>query len=202
MYRRFSGAAALAFAAVLSFGPTAFADSNSGTSGDYLFTDDASHVGAVCKYKQDSNDPNTNWISKITASAPSLWWPDQNSSTNTEHGKVGWRFLVQYSTTGGWTRAAQSPIQKATAYEDSQHPYAASTKAHLTNQTVSFNGKASGDFGMWRVVVNTFWYATDGHVMGNVNHVVQYYNVKYSFGSGPVVVPSGNPDCNAEIKRL
>jgi hypothetical protein len=190
----FVGATALALAGVLSLGQIALADSTSGSVGDYLTTDSSTTPGATCKYTRDQSQPNLFWISSITAKAPAVWWPDRSTDSNTEHGKVGWRFNVAYDNGGGYHLETQSPVQKATAYEDSQSPYNMTngTKAPLTKMTVSFNGKARTSVARWRVKVTIYWYRKNGTVMGSATHVVQYYNEHANNQTSP----SGNPYCD------
>ena len=189
---RFAGAGALALVACLSVGQVALADGTTGSVGNYLFTDASGHVGATCKYTADQNQSNSYWITRITAKPPSVWWPDRNSNSNTEHGKVGWRFIVKYNNGGGFHVETRSSIQKATAYEDSQQPYGSSTKAPFTKMTVSFKGKARTSVAQWRVVVKVFWYRKNGTVQGTATHTVQYYNEHYAGQTGQ----SPNPYCD------
>lgn len=176
--RRLGSGLALAMLGVLTLGQTAFAY-ESGTFGHYRVTDSASTPGATCKYTPDSSNPSLYSIYKITVPAPSVWWPNRNSTSKTEHGKVGWQVQVLYDFGGpGYPTYAKSPIQKAIAYEDQITPYGATTKASLTKMTVSFNGKARTDAIGWLALVKIIWYRTDGSVLGYVTHVVQNYREK------------------------
>jgi hypothetical protein len=168
----------LGIVAALAFGPAVLADSTTGSVGNYLTTDTSVTPGATCQYPTFASGASKTWLSKVVAKPPSIWWPDRSSDSNTEHGKVGWRFLVQFNNGGpGWTTVVKSSVQKAIAYEDSQSPYNPSTKAPLTKMSVGVNAKATGQ-GVWRVVVKAFWYKKNGTKLGSATHVVQYYRQK------------------------
>jgi hypothetical protein len=172
------GAVVLAISAALSLGQIALADGVHGQTGDYLFTDDSAHAGAVCHQANSASHPETYWLTGITVKPPSAWWPDTDSSNNNQHGTVGWRFTVQND--GGnsnWHDVYQSSYQKKTAYEDSQSPYNTTngTKAAFTKRSVSLNGHNYSGSSYWRVKVRINWYRKDGSVLGWTNHTVYYY---------------------------
>lgn len=175
--RRLAAGLTLGIAAAFAFGPAVLADSTTGSVGNYLTTDSSGTAGAICKYPSFASGANKTWLSKVIAQPPSIWWPDRSSDSNTEHGKVGWKFLVQFNGGSGWSTVVKSSLQKGTAYEDSQSPYNPSTKAPLTKMSVGVNAKAKGA-GNWRVVVKMFWYKPSGAKLGSATHVVQYYTVK------------------------
>jgi hypothetical protein len=161
----------LAVVGVLALAAPVSADSTTGQTGNYLFTDSMSTPGVRCYYVEESGIA---YIHQFTAKPPSLWWPDTNSSINTQHGKVGWRFIVQQNQSGNWVQVKKSAIQKATAYEDSQNPYGAGTKAPLTKMSLTLNAH-NFEFGGFRVLVKAFWYRHNGSVMGTASHVVDWY---------------------------
>jgi hypothetical protein len=170
--------AALAMFGVLALSQTAFAY-ESGTFGHYAVQDSAGTSGATCKYVQDTGNPSLYTIYKITVPAPSVWWPNRNSTSKTEHGKVGWQLQVLYDYGGpGYPLFAKSPVQKAVAYEDQTTPYGSTTKAPFTKMTVTFNGKSQVDAVGWLALVKMIWYRTDGRVLGYVTQVIQNYREK------------------------
>lgn len=175
---RLGGAVALAMFAVLSLSQTAFAY-ESGTFGHYAVKDSPATPGATCKYVQDAVNPSLYTIYKITVPAPSVWWPNRNSGSTTEHGKVGWQLQVLYDYGGpGYPLFAKSPVQKAVAYEDQTTPYGTTTKAPFTKMTVTFSGKSQVDATGWVALVRMVWYRADGSVMGYVTQLLQNYREK------------------------
>ena len=69
-----------------------------------------------CRY-----DGSTPKLDKFLLKPPSVWWPDTNSSNDTQHGKVGWQIRIQETAntdTGPWTVTYKSSVIKKTAYED------------------------------------------------------------------------------------
>jgi hypothetical protein len=174
---RFFGAVVAASVLSIGFSGVAAADTVSGQVGHFIFTDGNSTTtaGAKCRYTQ--TDPNTWRIYRIVARAPKVWWPDTSSTSNTQHGRVGWRVILKYRHSGdtAWTVLKKSAIQYATAYED--HPlYDSADKAPFTKIAVDFNGSnfAVGDQFMVTDRVN--WYRKDGSVRGYATHDVFYYN--------------------------
>src|SRR4051794_29948279 len=93
MLRKLFAGMALAAVGSLMVSLTAFGYEE-GQHGNVLFTDDSTHRSATCKYAVDPADPSTYWISSITVTPPSVWWPDTNGTKTTQHGTVGWRVLV------------------------------------------------------------------------------------------------------------
>ena len=170
-------AAALTFSmvAVLTLSQSALADTISGQTGNYLYTDDSSHKGAVCRHDNSSAHPAEYWLSKVTVVPPSLWWPDQNAGNTNEHGTVGWRFTLQNDVGGTWHTIKQTDYVKSTAYEDSQNPYSPATKAHFKNRSVNINGHNYTPDTTWRVIVRSQWYRKNGSVLGSATHNVTYY---------------------------
>jgi hypothetical protein len=196
--KRFATAAAFAFAAAMLAGQTVLADTEVGQTGDHLFTDSSSTPGATCKYATIA--PHTYRVSSIKAVAPSVWWPDTDSSNTNQHGPVGWRFAVQKSENMGstWTTVAHSNYQNKTAYEDQVHPYAAAKAAPFTDMTVTLNTSSYGSGSIVRVVTRALWYKPGGSVLGYVKHPVQYYKAKY----GNIIATSSDGYCFTNIGAL
>lgn len=169
---RVGRALSVAIGAVLLISGTVNADTTTGQTGHFMFTDAMATPGAKCTYNIASNDEA--WLHKFTVKPPSLWWPDTSSSSNTEHGRVGWRFVVQYNSGSGWLDAKQSPVQKATAYEDSQNLYGNGTKAPLTKMSVTINAH-NYPYSNWQVLVKGYWYKPNGSVLGSATHTVAWY---------------------------
>jgi hypothetical protein len=173
--------AASAGAVVLSIGLSGVAGAQTGQTGNYLFIDSSSTPGAVCKYERVSDTRAK--IYQITVKAPQVWWPDRNSDNNTEHGKVGWRAIIDHTNAGpGFVKLKQSAIQYATAYEGYPGGYDLADKAPFTNISVGITASdlPSGD--ELRVKVKAIWFKKDGTQLGSVTHTVVYYTLKISTG--------------------
>lgn len=153
----------------------ASADSEFGQHGHYLFLEDEVHPAVTCTY----TGPHTK-LTSITVKPPKVWWPDTISENHTEHGKTGWRVIVQTTASpadGPWHTARRSAIQKATAFEDSAALYGDSTKAPFTRRTLSWDAPRHPTIYV-RVVIQAFWYHADGSVMGWEKHTSVYYRYK------------------------
>ena len=169
-------AGGLAVIGALLFAGVASADTTSGQTGDYVFTDTLNTPQATCVYAVDSN--SVAHFTKMTVVAPSVWWPDTSSSSNNEHGTVGWSFILQTFKGGGWKTVKTTSVQKAVAHEDSQDPYGNSTKAKFSNLSLKVNWHHYGNANSWRVVVKAVWYKPNGHVRGSVKHLAVNYQFK------------------------
>jgi len=163
-------ASLIAAIGVLALGTPVSADSTTGQTGNYLFTDAMATPGAKCVYVDEGG---TAYIHTFTVKPPKVWWPDTDSNSDTQHGKVGWRFTVEQNQ-GSWVKVKQSSIQKATAYEDSQNPYGSSTKANFSKMSLNINAH-NYPFGEFRVTVKAFWYKANGSVLGTASHTVYWY---------------------------
>jgi hypothetical protein len=167
---RFGTILALAGAALFATAGVAAADTESGQIGHYNFKDNQSKPNATCIYSGSSHYS----LNQIVVKAPSVWWPDTNSSNNREHGRVGWQISVQISLPGAygpWKTLYMTEVDKKRAYED-QPPYDKADKAPLAQWTLNipasnYNGKPNA---YARVVPMLFWYAGDGSTMGSVTH--------------------------------
>ena len=111
--------------------------------------------------------------------APSVWWPDTSSNSNTQHGTVGWQaFRLSQGRVGHNLEAAQEdncptrpPPTRAT-----RALTACADKAPFTNLAVSIPGTNYAFTHEFRVKVKVYWYSkVDGSVMGSVAHTVLYY---------------------------
>jgi len=164
-------------AATLLFTGAVSADSETGQHGDYLFTDSSSTPGAKCTYFDVGG--NVYAFHTMTVVPPSIWWPNTSSGSNTEHGTVGWSFKLQRSLglNGTWQTFKTSPTQKATAYEDSVHPYGAGTKAPFTKMKLNVDTGMSDNYA-WRAVVKATWFKRSGGVLGTETHRVIWYTTK------------------------
>ncbi|MEO6349281.1 MAG: hypothetical protein ABIP53_01395 [Candidatus Limnocylindrales bacterium] len=159
----------------------ASADTTSGSIGNRLFTDSQAKPGAKCKYAPDSRATSYYHVSKIIVPPPSVWWPDLDSNSNSEHGRVGWQFTVGHSTNGTtWSLVGKSAVQKATAYEDSQNPYGSSTRAAFTKLSMGINGGSYSFADEFRVTVKAIWYTPSGKVRGFATHIVHWYTQRVS----------------------
>ena len=158
------------------------ADGTTGQVGHYVFTDSASKPGATCVY--NTTGGSEAFLNSVVVRAPSVWWPDTSSSSNTQHGQVGWKAIVKEGSPGSWSTIASSSVQKKTAYED--HPFHdPADKAPFTNLTVSFT---SNKFMNYLVTVKVFWYRADGSVKGTATHDVVHYRDRIdgtSIGASP-----------------
>ncbi len=174
-FARFAGALAISTVAALTLSQSALADGTTGQTGNYLYTDDSAHYGAVCRHDNSAANPAQYWLAKVTVVPPSLWWPDQNAGNTNEHGTVGWRFTLQNDVGGTYHTIKQSGYVKATAYEDSQAPYSPATKAKFKNRSVNVNGHNYTSDTTWRVIIRSEWYRKNGSVLGSATHNVLYY---------------------------
>ena len=172
-------ALAAVLAAVVSIGLSGVvaADSVHGQTGHYVFTDDATHAGANCRYVGIGG--NTWQLSSFSVRPPSVWWPDTSSNSDTQHGPVGWRVVVyhKHAAASTWSKLKTSTIQRKTAYED--HPaYDPADKAPFTRITISVNASAYGATEQYRVNVRAIWFNKpyNGTVMGFAVHTAQNYN--------------------------
>ncbi len=171
---RLSALLAVAGAALFATSGVAFADTETGQIGHYVFKDDATKYGATCVYS--GSGPYK--LTQIIVKAPWLWWPDTNSDNNREHGKVGWQLSVQIAKAGAygpWHTLYMAPTQVKTAHED-QPPYDKADRARLPKMTLNINGGYKHKPNAYaRVAHDAFWYASNGSTMGTVTHEQFYY---------------------------
>jgi hypothetical protein len=144
------------------------ADSKSGASGPYTFTDTSGSPGANCNYTP--NAP-THYLVSFSVRGPSMKWPSSNSAAS---GKIGWWTVVQKAGNSGWATVKTGALKTATATKK--------TATAFSRQTVKYAAQVDAPF---RVVVHFAWYATDGHVLGSAVHVVAHYRESYAGWSKP-----------------
>ncbi len=158
------------------------ADQENGQHGHYLFNDGSAHGGVICRYAGSS----PSWtLTSMVVRPPKVWWPDTDSSNHTQHGRVGWRVVVQrYDYIDNiWTKAYASPTQKATAYEDQDGLYGAGTKAPFTKRTLT---NIPSGTPMLRVAVKVIWFRADHTVLGWAKHWDRYYIRRWDQPDEPV----------------
>ena len=144
-----------------------------GQTGNYLWVDSMQKAGAVCKYDSGGR------IYRMRIEAPQLWWPDRNDLNTTEHGKVGWRAIIEHTNAGpGWVFLKQTSIQTATAYEGYPGGYDLDDKAPFTAKVVDISAGSLPALDELRVKIKAFWYRKDGSVLGSLTHVDQWYVLK------------------------
>ena len=164
----------MAVVGVIALSSPVSADSTTGLTGHFLFTDSSGTPGAKCTYVIEQPS-NLAFIHKFTVKPPKGWWPDTNSSINNQHGKVGWRFILEETTNGtDWVTVKHSSVQKATAYEDSQNPYGSATKASFSKMALTINAH-NYPYGEFRVTVTAYWYKANGSQLGSASHTVEWY---------------------------
>jgi hypothetical protein len=172
---RLLASTAIALSCLLGASGVALADTESGQHGHYVFTDDVTNRGVVCVYAGS----NPYRLVRLVIKAPAVWWWDANSSSATEHGRVGWRAIVQVSLPGAYgpfNTVLKSSIQKATAYED-QPPYDLNDKAPLTRKRLDFDPAPykSQPNAYVRVDAKALWYRPNGSAAGWVRHTIFNY---------------------------
>jgi len=158
----------------LMFGLAGTVAAQTGQTGNYLFTDSSTTAGVVCHYSSTGQ----NQLDKVTVKAPSVWWPDTSSNSNTQHGTVGWQAFVYHKGASAttWKLLKKTTVHKATAYEGYPGAYDTADKAPFTNLAVSIPGTNYAFTHEFRVKVKVYWYSkVDGSVMGSVAHTVLYY---------------------------
>ncbi|WP_258270773.1 hypothetical protein, partial [Escherichia coli] len=75
----------------------------SGQHAHYYVRDDNGSPKVTCNYSHHSD--GTDRINQIVVKIPYVWWFDNTSSSNSEHGKVGWQVRIQTAADpdGSWT---------------------------------------------------------------------------------------------------
>jgi len=188
---RFGLAAVLSAALSIAFSGVAAADTITGVVGHYNFNDLSTFqaAGVTCRYEARTLGSSVFDLYKIVGRAPSVWWPDTNSSISGQHGTVGWQMIVKHKqpASSTWILLKKTTVQKATAHEDSP-AFDSNDKAPLTNKSVSinrfdFSGPSSEQFMVTKKII---WYKADGTVKGTASHDNIYYR-NYE-GSTPRVV--------------
>ena len=189
---RLALAALLAGALSIAFSGVVVADSSTGSIGNYLMHDNSTFqsAGATCRYNPSSPGSNLYHLYRIVGRAPSVWWPDTNSSIANQHGKVGWQLIIKYKlpASSTWALLKKSDIQKAVAYEDAPD-YDTNDQAPFTNIYLNINyanfPDASTEF---QAYAKVFWYRADGSVRGTLTHQYVYYRIYEGSTAGGVSV--------------
>jgi hypothetical protein len=172
-------AVALALGAVLGSGVPVAAYtvlSETGLLGSYTFTESMAAPRARCGYSSRIGDYQ--YLRFMRLGPPTVLAADRNSDKRDTR-IAGWRFLIQRLGTDltTWTTVAQSPIQKARAYEDAAAPFTA----------MRVNYSASRPFRDFRAVVVINWYRPNGTVEGRARLAAQYYQLRDPSGVGPTM---------------
>ena len=181
-------------AVALSVGLSGVVSAQTGQTGNYTFTDSngSSTTGAACRYLRVTETRAK--ITQITTRPPSLWWPDRNSDNNTEHGKVGWRAIIQHTNGGpGFVFLKQSGIQYATAYEGYPNGYDPADKAVFSNIIVGITASSLPANDELRVIVKAYWFKKDGSVLAYVTHTVLWYKYKQSASDTGIIAQQPCP---------
>ncbi len=152
-------------------------DQTSGSMGHYTIYDASSAPGATCSY---ATSGSKNKLYEIDVKAPKVYWPDQSSSNHHEHGKITFSVWLQQSSmpedSTAWHTIYKTPVEKATAYEN--------TKAPLTDGMITWHSSHNVYF---RVSINLTWIHSFGTTNGTLKHWDTYYAMAGSFTS---VTPS------------
>ena len=160
--RRLVLAIALVTAALMAGGPVA-ADTpigHTGHPGRHHLVDTMASAGVVCTYH-----PASQLLYKITVRPPLVY--ARNTTSGTDHQKVGWRYRIQAwdEGPGAWVAYKAGPIKTATA---SDHVPAAFTSMSGTEEYSAFAGR-------FRVFVTMLWYR-HGAVEARATSMVDYYS--------------------------
>lgn len=143
-----------------------------GQIGHYYIRDLTLTPIVTCTYK--SHGAGAYRISSFVVKIPYVWWYDNTTSSNREHGKVGWQVKIQKATDadGTWTTVYTSSTEKQTAYED-RPAYDSDDRAHFTKRTISWDSTQNV---VYRVKVKLSWYKSNGATKGTLTHWYQEYN--------------------------
>jgi hypothetical protein len=147
--------------AVLVSASAAFADSKSGTTGAYKFTDSSGSPGTTCNYT--GGYPN-HYLLSFGVRAPSVKWPTSDSSAS---GRVDWWLVIQHYS-GGWSTVKTTTHKTATATKTAAAPFAKWTLKY-----------AAPNADAYRLVAHLAWYTPDSTVLGAVTHPVAHYRGVY-----------------------
>ena len=162
---------AVAALMVTAVAPAAAAppDSTTGQIGHYVVPENEVNPTVNCRY---DGSPDT--LDKFVAKPPKVWWPDTNSSNDTQRGTVGWRIRIQQATnpdTGPWSKTYQSSVIKKTAFEDQPFEDAADA-APFTTRSILWNRSGAKSY---RVIYVLYWYNGNGTINGSAKHWISYY---------------------------
>ena len=177
---RLGFAAAAMITMLIAAQPTAaFKQTGStGVTGAHSVADTSSNAGATCVYKSGPGSLST--LKHIYVNPPSM---KAAAGKGTE--KVGWSFTVQRKIQGhGWANRITS--KRFTASTDASH---AASFASEGVKVVVPNGP-SGPSAFYRVVLNMFWYASNGtSLIGTAAGRIEWY---YNFFETDTTVVKGS----------
>ncbi len=161
--------AASALALVMLLPTSAIADTpltHSGVHGVHGLIDSREDPGATCHYDSGFQ------LTKVVVRAPIVY--ARNTGPGTQHGTVGWRFRVQWSSGLGFSNVKTTSIVKASATDG--------RPAAFSKRSVSFSDAPEI---VYRVRVDMFWYDAQGKQIGRATHAPDWYGwVATSHGRG------------------
>ena len=179
MHRRPVALAGVMLALLMLLPTSAFADTpltHSGVRGVHGLIDSGEDPGATCHYNSSFQ------LTKVVVRAPIVY--ARNTGAGTQHGTVGWRFRVQWSSGLGFSNVKTTSIVKASASD--------SRTAGFTKRSVSFTDAPEI---VYRVRVDMYWYDSHGKQIGKATHAPDWYGwVSTSDGSGIDESHSCGPD--------
>jgi hypothetical protein len=132
----------------------------SGTIGNYSFTDTAGNPAGFCNYNGGGALGHTYLVS-IKVDAPTAFWPAGQPS---HHGTIGYRVKLQHDNGGVWQTVNAGTEQRATG---SVHTSAVFGKAHVA--------WAGSNQGHDRALAVLTWYRPNATVVGRVRVVIDNY---------------------------
>jgi hypothetical protein len=150
---------AVALALVALVPSSALADkpiSHSGSRGVHGLVDSAEFPAATCRFDSLFQ------LDKFVVRAPIVYARDTRPGVQTR--QVGWRFRIQYSSGLGFSTYRTSSIVKASATDQ--------TPAAFIQRSMSFSNAPEI---VYRVRVDMYWYAADGHQIGRATHAPDWY---------------------------
>ena len=169
MSRRPLALAASALALLMVLPNSALADTpltHTGVHGVHGLIDSRENPAATCHYDSSFQ------LTKVVVRAPIVY--ARNTGPGTQHGTVGWRFRVQWSSGLGFSNVKTTSIVKGSATD--------SSPAAFTKRAVTFSNPAEVEY---RVRVDMFWYDRHGKQIGRATHAPDWYGwVATSHGSG------------------
>ena len=130
--------------------------SHSGARGVHGLIDSAENPAATCHYNSSFQ------LTKVVVRAPIVY--ARNTGSGTQHGTVGWRFRVQWSSGLGFSNAKTTSIVKASATD--------SRPAGFTKRSVTFSNAPEIEY---RVRVDMYWYDSTGNQIGKATHAPDWY---------------------------
>jgi hypothetical protein len=166
-------AALLVVADIVSAAAAPPPGSSSGLTGHVNFRESPMVPAPICVYTEPEGGLST--VSHFRIRAPRVFWADDAPGTS---GRVGWRVRVQESidpASDGWYSVYLTGVQTGIAHDDAP--------ARLRDRTVSHGGRLSEVW--YRLMVQVYWYDTDGKVIGWVKHWYRWYGRTVFIGVQP-----------------